>query len=191
LSSALHKRSYKLSDAAISAVGNLARQHSSDESSWTVEFTRDLNQPADYFYNDDSCWWGSYSASRCALKSWGGIGMRSFAESRYHSGSDVSGRAWVQPLDEDLEATHDALHAHAYVIYNGYGDLEGYIAARIVAHLTGRTYKKISFSANDQYVNSNNGYLVADEDTCTNTTLVRLEYSIHDQRDAYQVRRAA
>jgi hypothetical protein len=161
LSSALHKAGgYKLSAEALSKVGNIARQHSSDGSEWAIEFTRDLNLPAEDFYHEDSCWWQSYSKSRCALKNWGGIGMRTFGE-----WGGVEGRAWVQPLDADMRPTHDAANAHAYVVYNGYGDLSGYAAARIVAHLTGRTYRKVGFSADPQYVNAG-GYLIADAATC-------------------------
>jgi hypothetical protein len=188
LSSALHKHGVKLSPATISEIGNIARQHSSGEATWHIEFTRDLNQPADYFYHDDSCWWQSYHESRCCLKSWGGLGIRSFRNADSNAWSPT-GRAWIQPLDENLEATHDTLGAHAYVVYNGYGDIDGYIAARIVAHLTGRSYRKVGFVAGVQYIN-NGGFLVADEATCAATDNIRLNYDRHDHRDAAP-RRAA
>ena len=57
LASALHKVGIKLAPATISEVGNLARQYSDDTSEYHIEFTRDLNQSADYFYHEDSCWW--------------------------------------------------------------------------------------------------------------------------------------
>jgi hypothetical protein len=185
LSSALHKLGIKLDADTISAVGNIARDHASNVTTLTVEFTRDLNKPAEYFYHEDSCWWQSsyarsYYESRCALKQWGGIGMRS-----HHAGSlswGCSGRAWVQPLNEDLEPTHRA-DAFAYVVYNGYGDLSGYMPARIVAHLTGKTYKKIDFDADPQYINAG-GYLVADEATCEATGVVSVYGDQHDRFDA-------
>jgi hypothetical protein len=100
LSSALHKRQIKLAPEMIAQVGNICRSHTSDNASWDVEFTRNLNLPAEDFYHEDSCWWQSYSESRCALKSWGGLGMRTF-----DSDGTVSGRAWVQPLNEYNELT--------------------------------------------------------------------------------------
>lgn len=184
LSSAWHKAGLGKVDAqTLSKIGNIARAHSSDDASWHVEMTRDLNQSADAFYHEDSCWWQSYFASRCALKQWGGIGMRS-----YEDVGDCShrpdGRVWVQPLNEDLRPTHESAKAHAYVIYNGYGDLEGYIPARIVAHLAGMTYRKIRFSASPQYVNNNAAYLVAPEDVCSATEQINYYYAEHDKRDA-------
>src|SRR5205807_3813691 len=81
LSTAVHQRhGIKLAPEVISEVGNLARQHSSDTATWLLEFTRDLNQPPEAFYNGESCWWTSHASSRCALKSWGGLAMRSYAE---------------------------------------------------------------------------------------------------------------
>lgn len=188
LSSALHKaHAIKLPSHVISEVGNVARQHSSGSTAWQVEFTRNLNAPRDEFANGDSCWWSSHAWSRCCFKSWGGLGLRSYIDETVEN-CYPSGRAWVQPLDERLQPTHDAANAHAYVVYNGYGRLEGYTAARIVAHLTGRTYRKVTLSAGDQYVNSETGYLVADEATCEATCTVAYSYDAHDQLDAHDIR---
>lgn len=183
LSSAYYKATKaKFPDGVLSKIGNLARAHSDDSSEWYVEFTRDLNLSAEDFYHEDSCWWQSYYESRCALKGWGGIGLRSFDDPE--RSDSVSGRAWVQPLNSDLKPTHDAMGAHAYIVYNGYGDLDGYKAARIVAHLTSKTYRKVDLSASPQYVNSGVGYLVADEATCAATTAVDYYYQAHDTLDA-------
>lgn len=172
--------SIKIPAPVLSEIGNLARQHSSTTSDWAVEFTRRLNLDADDFCHDDSCWWQSYYKSRCALKNWGGLGMRAF-----DSYDTPVGRAWVQPLDADLQPTHDTLGAHAYLVYNSYGQVDEYKAARIVAHLTGRTYRKVVFMANPQYVNSNMAILVADEATCLATSEVNYTFGEHDHRDAY------
>lgn len=169
LSSALHKLGVKLTPATISEVGNLARQYSDDQSEFYIEFTRDLNQSADYFYHEDSCWWQSYANSRCALKNWGGLAMRTFknAESR----SDCpSGRVFLFPLDEDFQPTQNAETAHAYMVFNAYGALGGYSSARIIAHLAGKTYRKVAFDLDidNGYVNSSAGYLVCDSETIGN-----------------------
>lgn len=169
LASALHKLGIKLEPATISEVGNLARQYSDDTSEYHIEFTRDLNQSAAYFYHEDSCWWQSYANSRCALKNWGGLAMRTFAEA--DSDHDYpSGRVFIFPLNEDFEPAQDTETAHAYMVFNAYGALGGYSSARIVAHLAGKTYRKVRFDLeiHNGYVNSNAGYLVCDADTIGN-----------------------
>jgi hypothetical protein len=95
------------------------------------------------------------------------------------------GRAWVQPLSSEMEQTHDTLGAHSYVVYNGYGTLQGYVAARIVAHLTGKTYRKIEFNATNTYVNCSSGYLISDQETCDVIESIQLSGNPHDQMDAH------
>jgi len=169
LSSALHKLGVKLAPATISEVGNLARQYSDDQSEFHIEFTRDLNQSAGYFYHEDSCWWQSYANSRCALKNWGGLAMRTFetAESDHY---DPSGRVFLFPLDGDFQPCQNAETAHAYMVFNAYGALGGYSSARIIAHLAGKTYRKVTFGLDidNGYVNSSAGYLVCDAETIGN-----------------------
>lgn len=169
LASALHKVGVKLAPATISEVGNLARQYSDDTSEYHLEFTRDLNQSAAYFYHEDSCWWQSYANSRCALKNWGGLAMRTF-ETEDSDHDDPSGRVFLFPLDEDFQPCQNAETAHAYMVFNAYGALGGYSSARIVAHLAGKTYRKVYFdlSIENGYVNSSAGYLVCDADTIGN-----------------------
>lgn len=180
LSSAVYaKYKIKLSAETISEVGNIAREHSSDATTWHIESTRDLNGTAKEFYHEESCWWTSHSDSRCCLKSWGGLALRTYSEHGL-----LTGRVWVQPLNSSLQPTHDALNAHAYAIYNGYGDISGYIAARVVAHLAGRTYRKVWLAAENTYVNNDNGYLVADEATCLATDRLRFSYDKHNTIDA-------
>lgn len=170
----------KLSADTLSAVGNLAKLHASDASTRTVAFTRDLNLPASEFVHEDSCWWQSYYASRCALKSWGGIGMRTFTNGY------ATGRAWILPLDAaSLSPTHNADGASAYVVFNAYGDLTGYQAARLVAGMAGMTYKRIEFVGSPMYVNGDVGFLVSDEETCSRVSAVHLDMSDeHAQADA-------
>lgn len=173
LSSALHKLGIKLAPETLSEVGNLARQYSDDTSEFHIEFTRDLNQSAGYFYHEDSCWWQSYSNSRCALKNWGGLAMRTFANED-DGQDDPSGRVFLFPLGDDLKPTQNAETAHAYMVFNAYGSLGGYSSARIVAHLAGMTYRKVPFDLDipDGYVNHDRdkdtqpmGFLVASSET--------------------------
>lgn len=151
----------KLSPDVLSQVGCIARDHSSPVNV-EIEVTRELNMSAAEFYHDGSCWWNSYRESRCALKTNGGFGLRTFNE---HGG--VSGRAWVMPLRKDerghLVPTFDTVTPAAFVVFNGYGDLSGYAAARIMTHMAGWTYRKIRFECTPMYVNAG-GYLVAPEE---------------------------
>lgn len=202
LSSALHKQGIKLEQSTISQIGNLARQHSSDETFWDVAFTRDLNLPAEAFWHEDSCWWGSLYRSRCCLKNWGGLGLRTF------DGPIVTGRAWILPMRHNttggisdhggwLSPTHDTMGADAYLVFNAYGDdLTSYKAARIVAHLTGRTYKHVGFrhdgdceeGEDAMYINGETAKLVASEDICSKFDEIELDLAPHDRCDADEQR---
>jgi hypothetical protein len=174
----------KIPGALVSKIGNYAKEHSSDTSEWAVEFTRDLNLSPEDFCHEDSCWWGSYYESRCALKSWGGLGIRTFENDGY---ADVpTGRAWVQPLNKDMQPTHNTINAHAYVVFNCYEALSMAKPARIIAHLTGRTYRKIQLNSDAQYINGDSGWLVADEETCQNTDSLYFDHDCHDKYDADQ-----
>lgn len=166
LSKLAHKsQGLKIPPAILTRIGNIARDNSQG-ADVSIEITRDLNLSAADFYHEDSCWWQSYSESRCALKTNGGIGLRTFTQ--YNS---VSGRAWIMPLrltdEAELVPTFDAMAADAYIVFNGYGDLDGYTPARIVAQMTGLTYAKVGFGCGPMYVNSDSGYLVASQDVLT------------------------
>lgn len=169
LSKLAHKsQGLKIPADVLTKVGNIARAQSNG-ADLAVEVTRDLNQSAADFYHEDSCWWQSYSESRCSLKSNGGIGLRSFT-----TYGGVSGRAWIMPLrldeHDNLQPTFDSMTADAFIVFNGYGDLEGYAPARIVAQMAGMTYRKVNFSNSPMYVNGDSGYLVASEDIAAKYT---------------------
>ena len=142
----------KIDPVILSQVGCIAREHSTAVDI-TIDVTRDLNQRPGYFYHEDSCYWGGYSTSRCALKTNGGFGLRSL-----DSNGDCSGRAWVLPLRQDgngrLNPTFDTATPDAFVVFNGYGGLGGYVPARIMSHMAGWTYRKIDFSCSSMYINA-------------------------------------
>jgi hypothetical protein len=163
LSSLAYKKySLKLAPADLSGIGSIARDHSNPVDV-TIIVTRDLNRPPGDFYHEGSCWWTSYRDSRCALKTNGGFGLLTFG-----SYGDVSGRAWVLPLQYNapgkLVPTFETLAPSAFVVFNGYGELEGYAAPRVMAHLAGWTYRKIAFSCDPMYVNPGGSYLIAPEE---------------------------
>jgi hypothetical protein len=157
----------KLTPEIMSRVGCIARDHSK-QADVAIEVTRELNQGAAAFGNPGSCWWSGYGYSRCALKTNGGFGLRTFGNF-----GRVHGRAWVMPLRQRNESdrrrgqgvpTFDTRTPDAFVVFNGYGDLGGYTAPRILAHMAGWTYRKIRFEASPMYVNSLSGYLVTREE---------------------------
>ena len=165
----LGRATYNLTQRAIPAhllteIGNIARQHT-DGKDYTLAVTRDLNLSARDFGHPGSCWWMSYKASRCVLKTNGGFGLRSFGD------GEVTGRAWVMPVKSvgyDFTPTFDAQSPDGFIVFNCYGDLSEYSAARIVAQMSGMTYRKVRLSITNVYVNHDNdgesfGYLVAPE----------------------------
>lgn len=155
----------KIPPEVLTVVGNFARDHSTSID-FEIETTRELNMTADKFAHEGSCWWSSYFASRCTLKTNGGFGVRTFNKQ-----GRIKGRAWVMPLKvvtgavgiEHLEPTYNT-EAEAYVVFNGYGDLSGYSGSRVLAHLTGMTYRKIKFECEPMYVNGDSAYLVGSEE---------------------------
>lgn len=198
LSKAFYKHNgAKISPDMLSTIGCIAREHSSKTSDYHIEVTRRLNMPAEEFAHEDSCWWQSYHASRCALKSNGGFGLRAWEDDDY----GVSGRAWVMPLmwNEDREIlmpTFDTEAPDAFMVFNGYGNLDGYTPARILAHMAGMTYKKIeNFTCSPMYVNAG-GYLVSSQDICSKVEALNLNVDQHSnlyskERDAYSEEAAA
>lgn len=174
----------KLSPNVLSEVGNIANQETAKANALNIELTRWLNGTAEDFYHGGSCWWQSYSASRCALKNWGGIGMRSY-DSEHSDRNSPSGRAWIQPLNSELEPTSDINGAFAFLVYNGYGELDGYSGARAIAAMTGLTYKKVNVDFNvtegDFYTNGGVGILIANEKTCN--TVSDIEYCANPHKE--------
>lgn len=146
----------------MSEIGNLARDHSTPVAH-DIEITRDLNLPAGEFVHGGSCWWQSYSESRCLLKGNGGFGLRTFDD----DGHPI-GRAWVMPLKKSesgrLVPTFETVDPDGFIVFNGYGNLGGYAPARIMAHMTGWTYRKVEFHCPPMYVNNESGYLIAPEE---------------------------
>jgi hypothetical protein len=174
----------KLTPEVLSQVGCIARDHSNPVDV-ALEVTRDLNQSAADFYHEDSCWWGSWRESRCALKSNGGFGLRTFG-GKWDS---VTGRAWVMPLrrreNGQLRPTFDTMTPDAFVVFNGYGDLSGYAAPRVVAHMAGWTYRKISFSCSPMYVNAG-GFLVAPEEIAQHYTDGQLHLNVDQHSSLFE-----
>lgn len=115
----------------------------------------------------------------------------------------VTGRAWVMPVrrgDEIdqrwydynagewttrkvrlWEPTTDTVNPDGYIVFNGYGALSDYAPARIVAQMTGMTYRKVGFECDPMYVN-NGGYLVTSEAIASevdDNTMISLSVDTH------------
>lgn len=178
---AYKKFNYKITPELLGKIGSLAREHSSSVTELTVAITRDLNQSPEDFGNEGSCWWESYSSSRCALKSNGGFGLRSF------NNGYTSGRVWVMPLkldnNNDMVPTFETMNAAAFVVFNGYAELSGYVGARVMAQMTGLTYRKIAFDSSPMYVNGNSGYLIASE--AVQNQVTRLNFYLNEHADLH------
>lgn len=176
----------------LAQVGNIARDHSKGVD-FEVEVTRNLNLGPEEFAHSGSCWWSDYAQSRCALKSNGGFGLRTMTDrtSAYNgvTYTEVEGRAWVMPVRAteagSLKPTFDAEGADGYIVFNGYGDLGGYAPARIIAQMTGMTYRKIDFESSPMYVNAG-GYLVAAEDLADEYTDGEVVFSLDAHSNLYQ-----
>jgi len=170
----------KIAPDVVSKVGCIARDHSTAVD-FQIETTRNLNLDPEEFGHEESCWWQSYFLSRCTLKSHGGFGLRTFDPRAGY----VSGRAWVLPMREteggDLTPTFETREPSAFVVFNGYGTLSGYVAARIMSHMAGMTYRKFGFSCSPMYVNGESAYLIAPEEIATRYTdgFLNLEVDPH------------
>jgi hypothetical protein len=179
----------KVPPEVISRIGNIASDHSR-EINFEVEVTRELNLPREDFVHEDSCWWTDYFQSRCALKTNGGFGLRTFRGTRYDGSDCPRGRAWVMPLKLNergrLKPTFETQNPDAFVVFNGYGDLEGYIPARIMAHMAGMTYRKIGFYSNPMYINNDSAYLVAPEEIAAKHTDGSLSLSLQQHSNLFE-----
>jgi hypothetical protein len=149
--------SLKVEPQVLTQIGNIVSQHSSG-GTYTVEVTRDLNKNPSEFGNTSSCWWTQYKNSRCALKTNGGLALRSMR------GTAVQGRVWVMPLkigaDQNLAPTFDT-STGIYFVFNGYGDLQETVGPRVLAQMVGaEAVERINVQVDRYYVNNNSGYLV-------------------------------
>jgi hypothetical protein len=180
------ERQIKLTDMLMTEIGNLAKQYTSIEAVHRIGFTRDLNQGREQFVNGDSCWWTDYWYSRCSHKQMGGIGVRTF-----NAYDEPQTRAWLLPMemvktdrygDPNPRGTRTAWLRHleipapAYVLFNAY-EMEALPYGRLIAQMTGKSYRKIRFVMDRAYVNTNNdgnstGILIAEQSVCSETTEV-------------------
>lgn len=182
---AYKKHGIKIPPQVMTTVGNIARDHS-NAVDYSIETTRELNLPAQDFCHGESCWWTSYSESRCAFKTNGGFAIRTFGDRKR-----PTGRAWVLPIRklEDsfprIVPTFETQSPDGYIVFNGYGELNGYKPARILSHMTGMTYRKISFACSPMYVNNETAYLVAPEEIAEPYTDGDIDMDLRQHADLF------
>lgn len=136
-------------DGFIEDVGNIARLHSSYNSTYTFEFVDTFNWRSGDFGDQGSCFWGSNSGAREMLKENGALAIRF-----YEDGKGIA-RAWVVELQTSL-----------FVVFNGYGFVQPTLTiTRVLAQHLSATYKRIPLTNNGYdggtlWINGGIGYLV-------------------------------
>ena len=163
----LKSHGHKASNDFLGTVGSIAGLSVTETHTYTFDFDRRITWRAGDFGDHGSCFTsrgGSNSAAVDMIRDNGGFALRFYNE----EGKGIA-RSWVAP--------HEGLH----VVFNGYnrtsasGDyapadgLSTLAQARILAHITGGTYRKVSVCNNGDedgtlYTNSGNGYLIGDFD---------------------------
>jgi hypothetical protein len=175
--------SWKLTADQMARLGVLARDHSATSSAYTLELTRDVNGPAQEFVNASSCWWQSMTKSRCIFKTYDGIAMRAYGNP-HDDRKCPRGRAWILSLDEHLTIISDPRAASAFLVFNGYGSLQGYVASRLVAQMARMTYKKIEVDTNrDLFYTNGDGYLVGPQEILDRVHSVSFAFPKWDKKE--------
>jgi hypothetical protein len=164
------QRELKLPDKLVENVGNIARAAMARSTTVDLVLSRRLNGTADEYNNDGSCWWGSYSSSRCVLKQYGGMALLLYRD------DELIGRAWVMPLKRDDSRwvpSPDVKEATAYVVFNVYVN-DAIVPARLLAELLGHEHKDVYLSIGPMYVNNDRGRLVASRDILDATSEIEM-----------------
>lgn len=206
----LTQRHMKLTEDLMAEIGNLAKQYTSKPGTHRISLTRNINGPRGEFVNDNSCWWSDYWYSRCTLKGMGGFGVRLWVTHAVNkinpnTGGVIAvtedrpvGRAWMIPValtnNPADKARYGAwkpdamLPAPAYVIFNAYDGrsshdrAELFDFARIIAQMTGKSYRKVGFRAPHMYINGSHlgtddrpkGVLIAEQSICSSYDTVEI-----------------
>lgn len=157
----------KLSDSLMAECGNIAKAHVSKIATSFISLTRNLDMDPSAYENEGSCWWGEFSYSRCELKAWNGYAVRTWTSPTADQNGRPESRAWLLPVEIDEHGrviTKPTLAPNAYLLFNAYGELEMLPFARIIAGMTGKSYKKIGFEMH-AYINSG-AVLIAEQSIC-------------------------
>ncbi len=179
------QRQIKLNDKLVERIGNIARAGMGSDTEFDLRVTRELNGSAAEYNHGDSCWWGSYSSSRCMLKQCGGFALLLYRE-WLGSTQNLVGRSWVIPLKRAefsasrWQPTHNPREAVAYAVINSYYDDGNAHPAETLAELMGMEHRNVRFSFEHMFVNGDSCRLVAPRDVLDkmdDATLIELSYA--------------
>lgn len=134
----------------VQELGNLARKHSSEQITFTFDFTDTFDWESGDFGDDNSCY---FTDRRAAL---GMLAENDALAIRFYESEKGIGRAWLARLSDSR-----------YIVFNGYG-IAGDATlkiAQIMATWLGLGYKHISLENYGQtggtlWINGGNGYLI-------------------------------
>lgn len=121
----------KISADVMSIIGNKLNKELTSEATVYFDMTNNLERGRDYFYNGSSCWFGSASNGRYFLMDFGGGAIRLLSDEK--EGSFPVGRCWFCPI----------LDGKALVLFNEYGQAGLFSYARMLANISGLSYKRI------------------------------------------------
>lgn len=131
----------KLTVEQISAIGNIAKAHTSEGKSYIMDFTKRINWQDGDFGDGGSCFWGDKHEAKSMLEE-NAYAVRAFrfrtlgvTDLKYHNLRGYA-RAWLAPIGEQR-----------FIVFNGYGET-ALTFARLLSMLWKRTYKKISLTNN-------------------------------------------
>lgn len=179
----------KLNGDLLGDVGAIAKRHSSDGQSYTLDFTNRFDWCSGDYGDGGSCFWGDRSAARTMLESHDALAVRGYKTRRVFSHYDDNGervtvdkesgyaRAWLVRLNENL-----------YVVFNGYGET-ALTFARLLSYYWGATYKKITLLNNGDdsgtlYINGGFGFAIGRPDLCE--AIVRHDFGWEDNGDTVE-----
>lgn len=144
----------KLTQEAMEQIGNLGRTHASEGRKYYYDITDQFDWNMGDFGDSGSCFWGSREDARYMLSDNGGLAFRlwDFEDENYGLA-----RCWLVPVDEKYA-----------IIFNGYSrqGRQTVHLARILATITGYTYRKIDYLCNYGsdcgmlYINGGVGYAI-------------------------------
>ncbi|MGB1284973.1 MAG: hypothetical protein ACPG7F_00450 [Aggregatilineales bacterium] len=151
-------------------IGNIARQHSDDESSYLFDFTAEFNWQDGDYGDSGSCFWGGRSGAREMLAENGALAIRF-----YHPDKTGKARAWLFKQREGQ-----------YIIFNGYGFKSDstLTITRVFSQFTGLSYRKVYVQNHGTdngtlWINSGRGYMIASPDKLPDSK-IEIELNWHD-----------
>jgi hypothetical protein len=156
-------------------LGNIARQHSSDNSHYEFEFVNRFNWSAGDFGDKGSCYFGSHKSARDTLQENNALAIRFYEDGKGFA------RAWIAQLENSQ-----------FILFNGYGIPSNptLTIARIFATWIGLGYKKIDLynhgeSSGDLYINNGTGYLIGTAEQLESLDSHDLEYGCENCLSCY------